>query len=376
MEKKIKLLIVDDSIFMRQALSKIFSEPDIEIVGLARNGREAVQMASELSPDVITMDIEMPIMNGIEALKEIMRENPIPVLMVSTLTSEGAEATLEALSNGAVDFVTKKQAFTEMNSLKNELLQKVRNIAKNSDVKNRLIRKRFLKKAKEISRSKELTVNRSILETEKEEFTVVHKILPRPEEIGIVGIGISTGGPAALQEVFSKLPSGLPFPILIVQHMPPLFTKSLANRLNGLSGVHIKEAEHMDLLAKGWAYIAPGGQHMTISKQGRIVISEEPRNTLFKPSADVMFKSIAEVFGSRSVGIIMTGMGNDGTEGLQLISERGGYIIAQSPDSCVVSGMPGSVINAKIANEIVSLKDLPDRICDLAGIKNCTEQKI
>lgn len=373
--EKIKLLIVDDSIFMRQALSKIFSEPDIEIVGLARNGREAVQMASELSPDVITMDIEMPVVNGLEALKEIMKNNPIPVLMVSTLTSEGADATLEALANGAVDFVTKKPAFTEMSSLKYELLTKVRNISRNSDIINRLTRKKLLQKMTASTKSKDTIANASILaETQKEDLITLTRKQPCPEDINVVGIGISTGGPAALQEVFSKLPDNLPFPILIVQHMPPLFTKSLANRLNSLSGVNVKEAEHMDLLSKGYAYIAPGGYHLTVSKQRRIVIAEEPRNTLFKPSADVMFKSIAEVFGSKSVGIIMTGMGNDGTEGLRQISEKGGYVMAQSPDSCVVAGMPSSVINSKIANEIVPLKNFPERICALAGIKNCFEQ--
>ncbi|MGB9852089.1 MAG: protein-glutamate methylesterase/protein-glutamine glutaminase [Candidatus Kapaibacteriota bacterium] len=363
--RKIKLLIVDDSIFMRQALSKIFSQPDIEIVGLARNGREAVQMAAELSPDIITMDIEMPVMNGLEALREIMKTNPIPVLMVSTLTSEGADATLEALSLGAVDFITKKSNFTEMNSLKDELLSKVRNIAQNSDIKNRLIRRKLLQKLQETHHKKQLPPS----ERESVETTttgIIPKQRPKPEEIDVVGIGISTGGPAALQEVFTQLPSGLQFPILIVQHMPPLFTKSLANRLNSLSQLTVKEAENMDVLQDGFVYIAPGGMQMTINKQGRIVISSEP-NTLFKPSADVMFKSVAEVFGSHTVGIIMTGMGNDGTEGLRLVSEKGGYVIAQSPDSCVVAGMPGSVISAKIANEIVPLKEIPKVISELGS---------
>lgn len=368
MLKKIRLLIVDDSIFMRQALTKIFTEPDIEIVGLARNGREAVQMAGELAPDVVTMDIEMPVMNGLEALKEIMKENPIPVLMVSTLTSEGADATLEALANGAVDFVTKKSAFTEMNSLKGELLQKVRNIASNSDIKNRLIRERLISKFKEKARHKKGSDFHNLGQKENNDYQIFQRTLPRPEDISFIGIGISTGGPAALQEVFSKLPPGLPFPILIVQHMPPLFTKSLANRLNSLSAVNVKEAENMDVPTKGWAYIAPGGFQMIVNKYGKIIISEEPKNLLFKPSVDVLFRSLGEVFGPRTVGIIMTGMGNDGTEGLKLVSEKGGYVIAQSPESCVVAGMPGSVINAKIANEIVTLKDIAKRITNLAGI--------
>ncbi len=363
-DKKIKLLVVDDSIFMRQALSKIFSQPDIEIVGLARNGREAIQMASELSPDVITMDIEMPVMNGLEALREIMKTNPIPILMVSTLTSEGADATLEALSLGAVDFITKKSNFTEMGALKDDLLAKVRDIARNSEVKNRLIRRRLLQKFQDIQKTQ--TNKESTSSTEHlVQYEIVSRPRPNANEVNVVGIGISTGGPAALQEVFSKLPEDLPFPILVVQHMPPLFTKSLANRLNSLSQVNVKEAENMDILQNGWAYVAPGGMQMTVNKQGRLVISKEP-NTLFKPSADVMFKSVAEMFGSRSVGIIMTGMGNDGTDGLRYIQQKSGYVIAQSPESCVVSGMPSSVINAKIANEVVPLKDIPQVIMELS----------
>ncbi len=364
-EKKIKLLIVDDSVFMRQALAKIFAQPDIEIVGLARNGKEAVQLAAEYSPDVITMDIEMPIMNGLEALQEIMKTNPTPVLMVSTLTSEGADATLEALSLGAVDFVTKKSNFTEMGSLKDELLSKVRNIANNSDVKNRLIRKRLLQKLQEsqkVSTHKDVS---SLIEEQQHQASILQRQRPKKDEIDILGIGISTGGPASLQEVFNKLRKDIPFPILIVQHMPPLFTKSLASRLDSLSAVNVKEAENFEILQNGWAYIAPGGMQMTINKQGRIVISSEP-NTLFKPSADVMFKSIADTFGSHTVGIIMTGMGNDGTEGLRLVSEKGGYVIAQAPESCVISGMPSSVINAKIANEIVPLKDIANVINELS----------
>jgi two-component system chemotaxis response regulator CheB len=203
MDKKIKLLIVDDSIFMRQALAKIFSEPDIEVVGLARNGKEAVQMASELSPDIITMDIEMPVMNGLEALREIMKTNPIPVLMVSTLTSEGAEATMEALSLGAVDFVTKKSNFTEMGSLKDELLNKVRNIASNSDIKNRLIRKRLLQKLQETQKARPSTEASTLVAPAVEShYEILQRKRPLPNEIDVVGIGISTGGPAALQEVF------------------------------------------------------------------------------------------------------------------------------------------------------------------------------
>jgi two-component system chemotaxis response regulator CheB len=361
--KKIKLLIVDDSIFMRQALSKIFTQPDIEVVGLARNGKEAVQMAAELSPDVITMDIEMPVMNGLEALREIMKTNPVPVLMVSTLTTEGADATLEALSLGAVDFITKKSNFTEIGSMKDELLAKVRDIANNSDIKNRLIRKRLLQKIRESH--KPLVPKDTSVISERSQYEVLARKRPAGKEIDVVGIGISTGGPAALQEVFSNLPEGLPFPILIVQHMPPLFTKSLANRLNSLSPVTVKEAEDKETLQKGYAYVAPGGMQMTVDRFGRIVVSTEP-NTLFKPSADVMFKSLAEVFGSATVGIIMTGMGNDGTEGLRLVSEKGGYVIAQSTESCVVAGMPSSVINAKIANEVVPLKDIPQVISEMA----------
>ncbi len=370
MNPKIKLLIVDDSIFMRQALAKIFSQPDIEIVGFARNGKEAVEMAAELSPDVITMDIEMPVMNGLEALAQIMKENPIPVLMVSTLTSEGAEATIEALSLGAVDFVTKKSSFTEMTTIKEELLSKVRNIAKNSEIKNRLIRRRLLQKAQSTLKSETTTVVTKEKEAPSYSNLIVPRQRPTPSEIDVLGIGISTGGPAALQEVFSSVRQSLSFPILIVQHMPPLFTKSLAKRLDGLSVIRFKEAENMDLLENGCAYIGPGGYQMSVNKQGRIVISDEPRNLLFKPSADVMFTSIGEIFGSHTVGIIMTGMGNDGTQGLKVIHEKGGYVVAQTPESCVVAGMPSSVINSGIANEVVPLKEIPNLLHQLGGVNH------
>ncbi|MCX7880615.1 MAG: chemotaxis response regulator protein-glutamate methylesterase [Ignavibacteria bacterium] len=365
MTNKIKLLIVDDSVFMRQALAKIFTEPDIEIVGLARNGKEAVDMAANLSPDVITMDIEMPVMNGLEALGEIMKSNPIPVIMVSSLTTDGANATLEALELGAVDFIAKKGNYTEMATIKAELLNKVRNIARNSELRNRLHRRRLLQKFHQSSKDKvqvelepkEPTIDRDFV-------TIRHR--PSPSEIDVVGIAISTGGPASLQKVFENLCPDLPFPILIVQHMPPVFTQSLANRLNSISPLTVKEAENNETLQNGFAYIAPGGLQMTVSRYGKIVISQEPQTT-FKPSADVMFDSLANVFGKKVVGLIMTGMGSDGTEGLKQVSSKGGYVIAQSPDSCVIASMPNSVINHKIANEVVHLDNIPRVICELGG---------
>lgn len=337
------------------------------MLGITRNGCEAVEKVSPLSYDIITMDIEMPVMNGLEALKEIMQGNSIPELIVCMLTSEGAYATLETLANGSIDFVIKKPAFTEMNSLKGELIQKVRNIASDSEIKNLLICKVLLSQFKGKVKRKQGLALHNLVERENNAYQVFKRISPPPEDNSFIGIEIFTVGPTALQEVFSKLLSGLSFPILIV-HTPSLLTKSLANWLNFLSAINVKEAENMDTPTKDWAYITPGGFQMTVNKHGKFVISVEPKNLLFKLSVDLLFKALGEVFSTQTVKIIMTGMEDDGTEELRLVGEKGGNVVAQSPETCVVAGMPGYVINAKIANEIVPLKDIAKKIINFSGI--------
>ena len=376
--QKLRVLVVDDSVFMRKTISKIIANDSIEVVDTAVNGKDAIQKIKEHSPDVVTLDIEMPIMNGLEALKVIMEDYPVPVIMVSTLTGEGADATLEAFSLGAVDFVTKKQAFTEMYTLQDELVSKIINVGNNKSLRNQLKhRGKVMSMRKQLVSDKPKDVNafniaeklaeRARQKAIKPNYTGIRK-RPLSNEIDVVVIGISTGGPIALNELFSHIPQNIPVPILIAQHMPPYFTKSLADRLNGISPLTIKEAEDGEKLRNGYVYIAPGGKQMTVNKRKNIVISEEPKDELYKPSVNVLVNSITDVFGKRAVGIIMTGMGSDGRDSLRRLHNAGGYVVSQDIESCVVAGMTRSVIDAGIADEIHPLTDLAAVIAGLFGL--------
>lgn len=370
----IRVLVVDDSIFMRRTISKLISSEQILVVDTACNGREAIEKIIEHNPDIVTLDIEMPIMNGLEALKEIMENHPLPVLMLSTLTSDGADATVEALSNGAIDFITKKAAFTEMNSIKDELIDKILSIGKNSSIKNQLRRKsQLLNMKKNINKSDESdsSLSKKLIEKarQKGSQSSFKTSDNRPKDISIITIGISTGGPVALNELLSHLPGNIPVPIVIAQHMPPFFTKSLAERLNNSSKLNVKEAENGDKALPGWVYLAPGGRQMTINKRFLITIGDDPKDELYKPSVNVLLGSVAESFSSYSVGIIMTGMGHDGRESAKKVKSAGGFMIAQDIDSCVVPGMPKSIIDNHLADEIHSLHDMPEAIASLFGLQ-------
>jgi two-component system chemotaxis response regulator CheB len=366
----IRVLVVDDSFFMRQAISKILQSAGIEVVGEARTGKEAVELVPKLKPTVVTMDIEMPVMTGIEALKEIMKTHPVPVLMVSTLTSEGADSTIEALSNGAVDFIPKKAGFKEMDSMKEILIDKVKSVGSNSSLSNHFIRKRLLNKMtgkpKEIQKQPE---SLDIRPTEKEgKYFIANKTRPSQYEVSVIGVGISTGGPPALQEFLRHIPGNLPVPMLIVQHMPAYFTKSLADRLDKASQLNVKEAADGDKLSPGTVYIGKGGMQMSVNSHKRILITEEPKGELFKPSVNVLINSLVSTYGKSVLGIMMTGMGNDGYEGFRKIDAQGGYIIAQDPDTCIVSGMASSVIDGKIANEVTTIGGIARSICKIFGL--------
>jgi len=376
--QKLRVLVVDDSVFMRKTISRIIACDTIEVIETAVNGKDAIEKIKKFEPDVVTLDIEMPIMNGLDALKIIMEEQPVPVIMVSTLTGEGADATLEAFSLGAVDFVTKKQAFNEMYSLKDELISKIQNVGNNRSLRNQLKHKaKMLSMRRQINTDKSKDVNafniadklaeRARQKAIKPNYTGMRK-RPPSNEVEIIAIGISTGGPVALNELFSHLSGNIPVPIVIAQHMPPYFTKSLADRLNGISPLTIKEAEDSEKLRSGYAYIAPGGKQMTINKRMNIVISEEPKDELYKPSVNVLVNSIADVFGKKAVGIIMTGMGSDGRDSLKRLHSLGGYVISQDIDSCIVAGMTRSVIDAGIADEIHPLNDLAAVISSMFGL--------
>lgn len=348
MNEKFRILIVDDSAFMRKSLSIMLnSDEDIEIVGTARDGMEGVALAKSLRPDLITMDIEMPRMDGLSALKIIMKEAPTSVVMVSSLTTEGAESTLKALELGAVDFIPKEMSFVSVNisEIKADLIKKVKTICRQTQLHKRL---------KKISGMTGKNIKPSISKS--------FSGLPR-DNYKAIAIGISTGGPLSLQKVIPQFSKDIRIPIFIVQHMPPKFTKSLADRLNNMSEINVKEAQDNEEVKGGTVYIAPGGYHLNLKKMGigkvAININPKPDNTLHRPSVDIMLDSVVSVYGKQTLAVIMTGMGHDGSESIQRLKKMGGYCLAQDEDSCVVYGMPKSVVDAGNADVIASLEKIP-----------------
>ncbi len=354
-----KLLIVDDSAFMRKLISDFFIDHAfIEVVGTARNGKDALQKIQKLKPDVVTMDVEMPEMNGIEALKQIMEIFPVPVVMLSSTTKTGTENTMIAMEHGAVDFVAKPSGTIslDLHKVKDELITKIIHAAQVSILK---IKKTKVLPSEKIENNSKISVQPTISKmpnntTDKEWFSTRKKI---------VLLGTSTGGPRALQEVLSRLPKDLKSPILIVQHMPAGFTKSLATRLNQLSEIHVKEAEQGDVLHDGTAYIAPGGYHMGIKKVGSTYIIELDNQAApragHRPSVDVMFESVSQFDALDKVAVIMTGMGSDGTKGL--IELKGhGYVraIAESADTCIVYGMPKAAYESNLVDDVADIDDI------------------
>lgn len=355
MARKIKALVVDDSAFMRKSLSIMLeSTGEIEVIATARDGQEGVEMVKSKLPDIVTMDIEMPRMDGLTALQKIMKEHPTPVLMVSSLTTEGAKDTLKALEYGAVDFIPKELSFVNVNiiKIKEDLVSKVKAIVSQKSLSLRLQR------IQNISSSKSVTPS-----TPKQDYST--KTIP---QIGYraIALGVSTGGPMSLQKVIPKLSKKISIPMFIVQHMPPKFTKSLAERLNGLSEVEVKEAEDREIVKGGVVYIAPGGFHMTVEKGGisqmMISISETPTDTLHRPSVDVMLNSVIKVYNKYALGVIMTGMGRDGADAIKELKMKGGYSIAQDEESCVVYGMPKAIVDAGYADLVLPLDNIANAI--------------
>jgi len=346
----IKVLVVDDSAFMRKAITSMLQEdPNIKVIGSARDGVEAIQMVQELKPDVVTMDIEMPRMDGISALKEIMSKCPVPVIMVSSLTVEGAKVTLEALELGAVDFIPKNLSELSVNivKIKGMLIDKIKTIGKRGIVKRKPLIKPEIAK----------------VEIPKVEIPKVR--ITGERKVGIVSIGTSTGGPKALQEIIPKLPKDFPVPIVIAQHMPPNFTKPFAERLDQLSELSVKEAEEGESVKPGIVYIAPGRGHMRLKRRGIetfVSVSEDKEEFIYRPSVDALMSSVAESYPGRSLGVILTGMGNDGLRGCKQIKETGGRIFAQNEETCVVYGMPKAVVEAGIADKVISIEEMAGEI--------------
>jgi two-component system, chemotaxis family, protein-glutamate methylesterase/glutaminase len=364
MSRTINVIIVDDSAFMRKSLALMLeSDPQIKVIATARDGQEGVEKIKEMKPDLVTMDIEMPTMDGLTALSIIMKEFPVPVLMVSSLTTEGAKSTLDALALGAVDFIPKELSYVSLDivKIKEELINKVKQIALSKSLQFRLQR---------IRNTAAGPGSPSSPPKSQLSLSGIAGKISRMNLSGVV-VGISTGGPFALLQILPKLPASFPVGIAIVQHMPPRFTRSMAERLNGLCQVEVREAEEGDIMKPGLVLIAPGGQHMTFAKQGNNVeirVSLEPLNTVFRPSADIMMSSAADVFRTPLLGLIMTGMGKDGLEGLKLIKRKGGYILAQNEETCVVYGMPKAAVDEGLADQILPLEKIPGVMSQIAGV--------
>jgi two-component system chemotaxis response regulator CheB len=346
MAEQIRVLVVDDSAFMRKVLTDLLqSDPDIHVVGTAHDGLEAVEKTLALSPHVITLDIEMPKMDGYGALRQIMTRQPTPVVMVSSHTREGTLATIRSLALGAVDFLAKPSGSISLNmyAVRDELVQKVREASKATPRYRRTVPERSA-----IDRPKLLAPYRSKRTASK-----------------LVLIGCSTGGPGALHQVIPQLPEDLEAAVLVVQHMPPGFTRSLAARLHDLSAVAVKEAAEGDFVAAGQVLVAPGGRHMTVTKGGCIALNDEPLLHGVRPAVDKTFEAAVPLWGERMIGVILTGMGFDGAKGMVGCKKLGGRTIAEDASTCVVYGMPKVVVELGAADYVLPVHEIADAIVRL-----------
>jgi two-component system chemotaxis response regulator CheB len=340
----IKVLVVDDSGFFRRRVSEIInSDPRMEVVGIADNGRQAIEKNDQLKPDVITMDYEMPVMDGITAVRNIMKSRPVPVLMFSSLTFEGARVTLDALEAGALDFLPKNFDAIAKNSaqIRQTLTDKIAAVAGSRQ-----------RKAPEPPAPRSVPLRRASVGSKD-----------------LVMIGTSTGGPAALQTLFKVLPAGFKTPIVIIQHMPGSFTKAFAERLNRLSPLTVKEAEDGERIQSGYVYVAPGGMQLMVDKRqgGSIHIRESDERVNYRPSVDIAFASAAKHYGKRTLAVVLTGMGADGREGARLLKQCGATVWAQDEASCVIFGMPMAVIKEGLSDDVLSLADIAPKLAAEIG---------
>lgn len=348
---KIKVMVIDDSALMRRIINGFLAkDPELEVVGSISNAVYALNMIERLNPDIITLDIEMPGMDGLTALTELRKKHPrLPVIMCSSLTLNGAETTLEALSRGANDYVTKpsssgslEESFGQMSS---ELIYKIKWLTQSAVNK--------------------LSVNNVI-------SPLRFPLSQRSEAIDIVAVGVSTGGPNALSYFLSKIPANFPIPMVIVQHMPPVFTKILADNLSKKTLLPVKEAEDGDIVIPGRILLAPGNYHMTlVSEKLRTVVrlNQEPQENFCRPAVDVLFRSVAKIYKKNTLAVVMTGMGHDGLLGCQKIKEAGGLVFIQDQASSVVWGMPGAIYKEKLMDAMYSLNDLD------SAVVSCVTQK-
>ena len=367
----IKVLVVDDSSFFRRRVSEIInSEPRLEVMDVATNGKEAVDKALRLKPDVITMDIEMPVMDGITAVREIMAKGPIPILMFSSLTHDGAKATLDALDAGALDFLPKK--FEDIARNRDDavslLQQRVIEISSRRSSMRRPASKPAAPAAKSAPASSAQRATKPAAPTKP---SSAGRFKSTGKRYQLTAIGTSTGGPVALQKILTQLPANYPHPILLIQHMPATFTAAFASRLNSLCKIKVKEAEDGDSLKPGVAYLAPGGKQMMIdgrpgSAKLRVIDGGEKMN--YKPCVDVTFGSAAKIYSDQVLSMVLTGMGADGREGARMLKSAGATIWAQDEESCVVYGMPQAVAKAGLSTEDLPLDRIAERMLVEVGL--------
>jgi two-component system chemotaxis response regulator CheB len=351
-KEPIRVLIVDDSSFMRKAIKgMIESDPEIQVVDVARDGREAVQKVKDLRPDVVTLDVEMPVMDGLSALRRIMEECPTPVLMLSSITEEGAQSTFHALDLGAVDFIPKHLDDFSFNIFK---------------IQQGIIAK--IKAAAKVRVRRHVPKDIPVVLEDKRVGSVADEKFAT-QRVAIVAIGASTGGPRAVQEVLANLPTGLPVAFLVVQHMPEAFTGPYAERLNQISHLSIKEAEDGDKIQSGQVLVAPGGTQTKLYKESaldvRVRVENAPEESLYKPSVDVSFETVAKCFPGRALGVILTGMGSDGAKGIRAIKDTGGKVLVQDEESCVVYGMPKAVVDEHLEDKIIPLASMAGEIINM-----------
>lgn len=374
----VRVLIVDDSGFFRHRISELLGgDSRIEVIGSASNGQEAVSQVKALRPDVVTMDVEMPKMNGIEAVRIIMRECPTKIMMLSSLTQEGARITLQALEAGAVDYLSKDMRawMDKSQSLQQQLCDKIVTISRSARAVSRfspaarpsadqssktIVFKPSERKASAApppSRSPSAASTASRLQTRSTASRNAGANIQVPRGTRIVVIGSSTGGPAALQEILTQIPANFPHPILLIQHMPKTFTTVFAERLNQQCKIAVKEAEDGDRLKPGLALLAPGGHQLIIDSKGgdKVKVLPGDERLTYKPSVDVTYGSAAKSFGNKVLAIILTGMGADGAEGARMLKQAGSTIWAQSKETCTIFGMPQAVIKGGYADEILDL---------------------
>ncbi len=362
----IKVLVVDDSGFFRRRIGEMLGlDPKLEVVGFAHTGEEAITLTKQLKPDVITMDIEMPGMSGIEATRRIMAEQPTPIIMFSSLTTEGAQSTFDALDAGALDFLPKRfqDIAKNIDEARVLLCERVQLVARTAVSKLKstpvsAVKPKLKRPQKVVSAVEEIKVTPVVTKP---------RIVRRRGKINLVAIGTSTGGPVALQYVLTKIPADFPLPIVLVQHMPATFTPTFAQRLNQQCDITVREAQDGDRLEPGVALLAPGGKQMLVMEshgEAYVKIQESEPSLTYKPSIDITFRSISKVFPNNTLAIIMTGMGADGREGCRELKTLGSEIWTQDEKSCVVYGMPAAVVDAGLSDEVLDVNQIGLQIAE------------